>query len=252
MQPNCHLAAFYASLAASQTNLPIAPVVDPALTTNNNGMLLPENMRVGKVFASGLGVTEGRIAVPSLRIVSQPWIQPVNKALYPVDVFPVIDYGINGPRILRSETFSLQLTSDATAGPNASYGLFWLYNSFRPAPAGDITTIKATTTVTGVAGSWVLGALTLEQDLPSGRYAIVGAQAIGATAIALRFAFAGGGYRPGILVQQAAGQFSMPIFEKGNSGWFGEFDNSLPPQVDVLATAGAVTISLYIDIVKVG
>ena len=252
MQPNCHLAAFFANLAASQTNLAIAPVVDPALTTTNNGMLLPENMRVGKVYLSGLGVTEGRIAVPSLRIVSQPWIQPVNKALYPVDDFPIVDYKQQGPRILRAETFSLQATSDATGGPNASYGLFWLYNQFRPAPSGDMTTIKATSTIVCVAGTWVLGALTLEQDLPAGRYAIVGCAAIGATAVAIRFAFAGGGYRPGVLVQQAQGQFSSDQFEKGNSGWFGEFENSLPPQIDCLGTAGSVNLTLYIDIIKVG
>lgn len=251
MQPRMHLAAFFGSVAASQTDLPLAPVVDPQLTTNNNGMLLPETGRIIAAYASGLGVTQGRINVPSLRVVSLPRVHPVNKALFPVDDAPINKLGDQGPRILRSETFQAQLTTDATAGPNASYMFNWLKFGPSPAPSGDITTIRATSTVTGVAGSWVLGALQLETDLPSGRYAIVGADVIGATAQAMRFRFAGGGYCPGVLVQQAAGQFFLDTFRYGRMGAFGEFDNSLPPQIDVLAEAGAVTLTVFMDIIKV-
>jgi hypothetical protein len=153
---------------------------------------------------------------------------------------------------MRSETFQVALSSDATAGPNASYVLAWLYTSPRRRIAGDITTMRATSTVTAVTGSWVLGAMTLENDLPAGRYAIVGAEVIGATAIAMRFRFAGGGYCPGVLCQQAAGEFFLDRFRHGNAGAFGEFDNSLPPQIDVLGTAGAVTLTMYLDLIKVG
>lgn len=252
MQPNFHLAAFYASLAASQTDLAIAPVVDPQLTTNNNGMLLPENMRIGAAYASGLGVTQSRFNVPSLRVVAQPRIHPVNKALYPVDDAPINRPLEQGARVLKTETFQASLTSDATAGPNDSYVLAWLFNKPRQKIQGDITTIRATSTVTAVTGSWVLGAMTLEQDLPSGFYSVVGMDVLGATAVAVRLRFPGGGYCPGVLAQQASGQFFLDTFRYGNMGVFGVFENSSIPQIDVLGTSGSVTLTIFLDIIKTG
>ncbi len=252
MQPNFHLAAFCSSLAASQTDLAVAPVVDPQLTTNNNGMLLPENMRIGMAFASGLGVAQARFNVPSLRVVAQPRVHPVNKALYPFDDAPVNRPFEQGARVLKTETFQAAMTSDATAGPNDSYVLAWLYNKPRQRIQGDITTIRATSAVTAVTGSWVLGAMTLEQDLPSGLYTIVGADVLAPTAIAMRFRFAGGGYCPGVLCQQASGQFFLDTFRYNNCGAFGQFENSSIPQIDVLGTSGAVALTIFMDIIKTG
>lgn len=249
--PNWHLAAFYSSLAASQTNLAVAPVVDPAVTTNNNGMLLPENMRIGMAFASGLGVTQGQFSVPSLRVVAQPRIHPVNKQLYPVDDSPINRPGDQGARILKTETFAANLTSDATVGPNDSYVLAWLYAGPKRQIPGDITTIRASATVTAVTGSWVVGAMTLEADLPSGFYAVVGMDVLGATAVAVRLRFPGAGYCPGVLAQQASGQFFLDTFRYGNAGTFGVFENSSIPQIDVLGTSGAVTLTIFLDIIKV-
>ncbi len=246
-----HLAAFYGSVAASQTDLSLTPVTDPYLTIGTSGMLLPKNMRCYMTYMSGLGLTQGRINVPSLRAISLPRVNPVNKALYPVDDAPINRPRMQGPRILRSEGFVLQVTTDATAGPNATYGLTWLTDAVTPAPTGDITTIRASSTVTAVTGSWVLGTLTLEQDLPAGRYAVVGMDVVGATAIAVRLRFPGGGPCPGCLVQQAAGEFFLDTFRFGNMGSWGEFDNSLPPVIDVLGTSGAVTLTVFLDIIKV-
>jgi len=252
VQPFFHLAAFYLSLAASQTDLAMTPVVDPQLTSNANGFLLPEAMTIQQVYASGLGVTQGRINVPSLRAVTLPRINPVNHALYPVDDPPTIRYKEAGPKIQRSETFGFQITSDATAGPNDSYALVWIYNRPRQRVEGPQYTARASATVTCVAGAWVLGAITMEQDLPSGSYAIVGCDVIGATAVAMRFSFPGGGYSPGLLVQQAAGQFFLDTYRYNNMGYYGVFNNDQPPQIYVLGTAGAVTLTIFMDLVRVG
>ena len=246
-----HLAAFYSSLAASQTALAASPVVDGALTTNNNGFLLPENARVAYSYASGLGVTRAAFAVPSLRVVAQPNIHPVNQALYPVDDAPINRPGDQGPRILQSETFAANLTSDATAGPNDSYVLAWLRMGQMVRPAGDITTIRATATVTAVTGAWVVGAMTMEADLPTGYYAVVGMDATAATTVAIRLRFPGQVYAPGVLAQQAAGQFFLNDFRYANSGVFGAFRNSAIPLIEVLGTAGAQTITMYLDLIQV-
>ncbi len=247
-----HLAAYYASVAASQTDLAVAPVVDSALTTNANGFLLPEAMRIGMAYASGLGVTRGKFAVPSLRVVAQPNIYPVNKALYAVDDAPIWRPKEQGPRVLQTETFGASLTTDATAGPNDSYVLAWLYGGPIQRLPGDIVSIRATATVTAVTGSWILGSMTLEQDLPSGYYAVVGMDALAATTVAIRLSFPGQTYCPGVIAQQAAGQFFLDTFRFGNSGVFGTFQNSAIPQIFVLGTAGAQTIQLMLDIIKVG
>jgi hypothetical protein len=95
------------------------------------------------------------------------------------------------------------------------------------------------------------GNLTLEQDLPSGVYAVVGLDAVGATTQALRLRFPGATIAPGCLVQQAAGQFFLGTFRYGAFGSFGSFDFNQPPTVEAIGAAGAQAITVFMDIIKV-
>lgn len=246
-----HLACFYGSVAASQTDLTINPVTDGYLTIGTSGLLLPDTMRIVKAYVGGLGLTQARINVPSLRAISQPRIHPINAALYPVDDAPIQVYGDRGPRIMRSEGVTLAVTTDATAGPNFQHGFLWLASANVAAPFGDITTIRATTTVTQVAGAWSPGNITLEQDLPAGSYAVVGLDAVGAATQAIRLRFPGATLAPGVLCQQAAGQFFLNTFRYGASGQFGVFENSLPPTIELIGAAGAATVAIFLDLIKV-
>ena len=250
--PSFHLAGFSASVAASQTDSALTPFADGYLSQGASGLLLPEDMSVVRQFGAGLGLTQYLLDVPSLRQISQPRYGTVNKALYPVDDAPILILDEYAPSIMRSEGYNYRVTTDATAGPNLTRVFSWLSKSFRPCQRGRSTTIRATATITAVAGSWVQGHLTLAQDLPAGNYEIIGCAAYGTGLSALRFRMPGAGYAPGVLAEQAAGEFFLNNQRWGRMGSFGSFQNSLPPVVEIEGASGAITVTVFIDIVKVG
>lgn len=249
--PSFHLAGFFGSVAASQTDLALTPFSDGYLSQGASGLLLPEDMSIVRHYGAGLGLTQFLLNVPSMRVISQPRYGTVNKATFAVDDAPILIMGDYGPTIMRSEGFNYQTTTDATAGPNPTHIFAWLTRGVRPCQRGRSTTIRATATITAVAGSWTNGGLTLSQDLPAGTYEIIGCAAYGTGLQAVRFRLPGAGYSPGVLAEQAPGEFMLNNQRWGAMGSFGTFQNSLIPTIDITGTAGAITVTLFIDIVKV-
>lgn len=252
IQPSFHLLGFSASVAASQTDSALTPYNDGFFSRGQSGILLPSEMEVFRSVGMGLGLTEYLLNVPSMRQISQPRYGTVNKALLAVDDAPILIQGDYAPTVMATEGVNYAVTTDATAGPNLTRVYAWVRNRFRPANKGRATTIKATASVTAVAGSWVGGSLTLSQDLPSGYYEIVGAAAFGTGLAAVRFRLPGATLAPGVLAQQAAGEFMLNNQRWGELGSFGSFQNSQLPTVEIDGTSGAITATIYIDIVKVG
>lgn len=247
-----HLSAFYASVAASQTNSLLPAVQDGAFTISNQRLLLPQSMRVDRAFLFGLGVTEGRINVPSLRAISLPRVYPVDKNAAPTNDPFVVNMRQRGCKLLQTEGIGFEASTDATAGPNGTFGLLWMYPSFQGPMTGDVITCKATATVVSSAGVWTAGSITLEQDLPSGTYQMIGADAWGTNVAAVRFRFPGQFLMPGILAQQAAGEFVGDNQRFGQMGPFGSFTNTQVPTIEVLGTGATSAITLYIDLIKIG
>lgn len=249
--PSFHLAGFFGSVAASQTDLALTPFTDGFLTIGVSGLLMPEDMATVRQYGAGLGLTQYLLNVPSLRVISQPRYGTVNKATFAVDDAPILVLDDYAPSIMRSEGFNYAVTTDATAGPNPTHVFAWLSKGFKPCQRGRSTTIRATATITAVAGAWAGGGLTLAQDLPSGVYEIIGCAVFGTGLQAMRFRLPGAGYAPGVLAEQAPGEFFLNNQRWGRMGSFGSFQNSLVPTVEITGTAGAITLTAFIDIVKV-
>lgn len=250
--PSFHLAGFFGSVAASQTDHALTPFADGYLSQGASGLLLPEDMSVVRQYGAGLGLTQFLLNVPSLRQISQPRYGTVNKATFAVDDAPILVLDDYAPSIMRSEGYNYSVTTDATAGPNPTHVFSWLSKGFKPCQRGRATTIRASAIITAVAGAWTQGAMTLAQDLPSGMYEIIGCAAFGTGLQAVRFRAPGAGFAPGVLAEQAAGEFFLGNQRWGRMGSFGSFQNSLIPVIEITGTAGAITVSLFIDIVKVG
>lgn len=245
-----HLLAFFTSLAASLTNAKLNAVEDGQFTLNNNNFLLPQRMQVQRAYVLGLPVTEARIVVPSLRAVTFPRLHPVDKAATPSNDPSILRYLGNGPTLLGGEGVSLEASTDATGGPNNCYGLLWIAPSFVPAPPGPCFTMKATATITVAAGVWGRGSLVLENDLPAGQYALIGADAQGVNVAAVRFRFPNNDLLPGIVAQQADGEFLTDHQRYGRMGLFGTFNNINLPTIECLGLGAGSAQTIYLDIVR--
>ena len=109
---------------------------------------------------------------------------------------PVYDLRANALPLVRDEVLQAEINSNPVA-----VQIQWVVVWFADAPlvpaTGTIFTVRATSATTLIAGSWGNCPLTMNEDLPRGRYAVVGLRGRSAGCIAVSMVFVGGRWRPG-------------------------------------------------------
>ena len=109
-----------------------------------------------------------------------------------------------------------------------------------------------TGTTTAVAASWTTISLTWDNQLPVGRYALVGGHFTSATGVAWRTIFEDQMARPGGLAVDAGNERTATMFRKGGLGIWGTFDSNRMPVFEVLCSAADTAQTLLIDFVRTG
>jgi hypothetical protein len=152
---------------------------------------------------------------------------------------------------------ALSAVDVAAAAEDVTLGVWLTDGNIVNMPAGArIETILATGGSAAVANSWTPSALTLQQTLRQGTYALVGAKVASTTCQLARFIFGNQGNRPGVpgcALPSSKNPFDS-LFRRGRMGTFGLFDSQNPPQLELycsVADAAAVQFA-YLDVIKVG
>ena len=250
-----HMAGLYSAVADAAVYATVSAIVDNSLSiSSNNRFIMPRDMRVVGAAAMSDAITAARINAPSLRNIAYPEIYPTNVSATPVDDFPLIWYGNNGPKVQQGEEVGVDM-SRGTGTVDTGYAFLWLQDKYDAPPQGQTITITATATIVYVLGSWVPANLTFSQTLPSGRYAVTGFTAYGTNFLAARLIFPGDNtYRPGIVNGATYGNsLGYPFLRAGYVGLMGTFVNTSQPMVEGLGTtAGSQTLNMLIDLVKIG
>jgi hypothetical protein len=244
-----HLCAFTESVAAL-TNTDITALNDDVLTISNTHFLPQQDLPIIFAAATGLLLDRARLVSPTNRLITLPHIVPVMLG----DTIPtppaVADYRANPFRLRGLEEFALEATTTA-AGPSQVTGLIALQPSYEPMPAGNVFTLRGTSTTAAVAVTWTTIAMTWADILPEGVYAIVGGYYVAATPLAFRLIVEGQIWRPGgIGVALSTGLLWNPQL-KGGLGVWGRFKPTAMPQVQVLNTAAVAVHTIYLDIMRV-
>lgn len=249
------LVAFHSAVTDSVANQAVTAVPDQSQSISANGrFLFPVKNRVMAAVAMGDAITAARLNAPSLRTFLLPSVSPVIVAGVPPTQPGISWFGPNGPELQQTEEVAVEVSVGAQTVDTAFAGL-WVTDRFKPAPAGPIFPARATATIVLTVGTWVLGTLTFEQTLPSGRYAVVGLDVHSADAVFARLVFPGvSQYRPGVVVTPTVGGFvSRDHFRFGNAGYFGDFPNTAQPQLEILGmAAGSEAITVFLDLIKIG
>lgn len=249
------IAGFYKPVAQNAVYDSLNAVTDQSQTISSNGkFIFPQRYKIVQAAVMGTALTNARLDAPSLRNLVLPQIYPVIVAAAPPDQPPISWLGDYGPTLQTNEEFTIDV-SHAGAGADDIFAAVFLQDQGSAAPGGPAFTLYGTATITHVKGSWVLGPLTLDQTLPSGRYAVVGFDAVAANAFAVRLVFPGlNQWRPGVIANASYGRRSwMDRNRMGRMGAWGEFFNTAQPQVEVLGhTAGSASVAVVIDVIKVG
>lgn len=248
-----HLAAFGGAKTDSVANQAVPAVVDNAWTVSaNQRYIAPTRLIAFAGQAINDTITRARINAPSLRLFGLPEINPPTVAN--VQGTPQICYwDAEGPTIQQTEEFGVDV-SNGVSTVDFAYAALWLRSRKVPAPTGKCTTVVGTASVTQVAVGWAQQTITLEQALPYGRYAVIGAKCVITNGLFFRLIFPNGGqWRPGgACVASIGTEDPRQLFRFGNSGQWGTFDSTAQPVLETFAnTAGAQTATVLLDLVDI-
>lgn len=245
-----HTCAFSASIAQA-ADLQVAAVNDSVLSLQNNSFLPPQDLRLWFIAAMSVNLSRARIVTPSLRIPSTPYVRPIIRAVVPNDPVRVADYR-QTPLLLRQmEEFQL-FALQGGAGAERVTGVAGLGVDFRPAPAGDVISMRGTSTNAAVANAWTPVAVTWQDSLPVGSYAVVGLEHQSATAQAARLIVLNQYWRPGCVSTPGIGDLGQEMFRRGNLGEWGRFNSNYLPTPEVLCNAADAAHEFYLYFVRIG
>lgn len=247
-----HVLGYYtASLASAASNVALANVPDQMVFATANAFQMPRRVTCIGAYGGNDAYTSLRINAPSLRRTFLPQIDPVDSQLAPSNRPPINWYGDMGPQFDYTEGVSVEASRGVVAA-SAAAALLWIADSNLITVGGPIFTWMVTATTTIAAGTWASGAMSYTQTLPAGKYQVVGMSAYGANLYAARLVFLTGGFRPGVLAQQAYGEFSDDMFRRGNAGLFGQFDNTTLPSLEFMGTGAGSAQTVMLDLIRMG
>ncbi len=231
--------------------LPLDAVPDQHVRVAGDSIFVPEyNVLVGAAAFVGSVGNLARLVAPSLRRINPYYIEPCEELLIPGNpaahgVYPGIAVPLDaGEQIMAENNSNPAAVEQETI-------LAFLASGPLQSVNGAIRTVRANITLAQVAGQWTFSALDFIDELPIGRYSVVGGCVIAAGAVAWRLSFPGAWARPGGICAQVDDQVGLEIFRAGWLGAWGTFDQANPPNVEMLgsAAAGSATYEVLLDLI---
>lgn len=249
-----HTAAWFEDFGAVSVDQAVAALQDGVLTIRSTDFFFfDEPLAALYVGIYGADMENARLNSPTIRSVTQPYLLPVGNAVIPPTRPLIADLTRNPFRLKAQENISLEVTEDTVAGSNIT-GVIGLRTRKTPAPPGDIWTIRGTSAGPAVANAWTnAGVITWTNDLPPGRYAVVGGASFSTTMIGFRIVFTsttGQKVRPGGIGAAREDSWIHPMFRYGRLGVWGEFDQVIFPEFEVLCNAADTAFVHYMDLIK--
>lgn len=248
-----HLLAYAGSVAQNAVLANVPTVVDQYFTQVNTSQYThPRSKRLLRLYARSANATVCRLDSPYLRLMGPPSIQPIQLSAAPSDLPPINKADGSALMLPALDPLGV-LISRAGAGADVGQVLIWMADAPQQPVEAPCFAVPMTAAITlTTTGSWVAGALTLGQSLPTGRYRIIGMSAQGTGLFAARLILPGQTERPGVLAQQTDGEYDHEWFRRGAFGVFGEFDSVAPPTLEALGYAAGSAQTVWLDLVRVG
>ena len=253
-----HTAAFYQSVDPAAAYVQLAAIGDSILTVNSPKIQVPTLNQI-ILAAAGLENTvapRARLVTPSILSVFRHQVAPVNVAagssVLPQSPPKIIDLRQDPLLLVTGEQLTAEILSDPAAA-TIQWLLVWFADG-KPAPvSGKVFTARATVSNALTANTWSLDTLSFDDQLPRGRYQVVGFRPQSTNIVGARLIIPGQSWRPGALGASAVGDTGSDIFRYGNLGVWGEFEDVDNLQVETLATsADAAGVQIhYVDLIQV-
>lgn len=245
-----HLATNFGNLG-NTANTAINALNDDVLSINNNNHVPDSPLQCYAEFGMGDELLRARDTTPSIAQLMNSYVPIHNEAQPTTLEWP--SWNPSNPKLRKPGEGISYTVSNSGAGPTDTYIFQWLYESFAPAPSGQVYTMRGTSTIASVANTWTtLTTVTWEPSLPAGTYSVIGAHVTGVTEIAFSFIFPGQRWRPGGLAGATEGNPTWERQRRGGLGEWGRFSLQTFPIPRVLNGGAVAAHTIYLDVVRVG
>lgn len=246
-----HLACYKGAVGANASNFDLPAVNDSVLTLSNGHYILTQPARVKIAYAQAPSLTLARINTPKLRATSLPYIEPIRVGALPGNLPPAALYENNQLNLDPIDEIALEVSNDLSSSTEVTIAGLFLEMSNTPIPSGPSFTIRATSSFAATNGAWTSGAITFDQVLPAGRYAVIGLRVVGANLVFGRLIFPGGQYRPGTICSDDVTESDGNLVRQGNCGLLGEFDSVAQPQIEIFSNGANSAQTVFMDIIRI-
>lgn len=251
-----HTIAWSGAKTDSTANEAVPVVADESVTPSATGnrYLIDYNATIVAALARNDTITRARFNIPSYRDIGLPEIFPLDAQAEPAAAFASCVWGKDGPKLRANEGIGADVSNGVSTVDNATV-LAFLMTQHDPVPAGRKFTVRGTAAQALVANAWTTAAITLDQDLPAGRYGVIGMSCTCNDGHAARLVFPSNPkFRPGCPVGETIAIIDpRQPFRAGAFGLLGTFTDRAPPQLQILGgTAGAETPAVILDLVEMG
>lgn len=244
------LLAYTQLVAASAVDSDMPFAFDGWASQQNAHAILPRDVQLEAAYAGGATLNRLRLDSPSLRYPFLPQVWPVERAILTQDDPALAKFNRRGPKLPAIDELAVRATND-TAAADREVAALWVTDSNYNIPAGNIQTVRFTAAIVGGNLVWTAGALTFDQVLAAGQYAVVGMAYFEGNALFGRLDFTTGGMKPGCLAMNALTNESDEIFRNGGLGTWGTFYSTSPPNLEVFGSAALAVQVGYLDLIRV-
>lgn len=243
--------AFYQN-ANNANPAEISPLEDQTIFIAGNDVRVPEGY-TDLVLAAKYGTNPGQSFVdsPMIRTLSKLWLSWQDGGDEPASLYRPNSWIENPVKVNPGE--GLNFYSSNTGGAAVDhFGAVWLADSpVNPVGGANIRTVRGTTDFTSTAHAWSAGQITLSDDLPGGRYNVLGFKVQATTGVLARLIFPRQGMRPMVPCYDGVNDQDAEIFRGGRLGVLGNFENFVPPKLELLSTGADQNPIVYLDVAKV-
>lgn len=246
-----HHICVYTASTAQAAEVDTAALADSVLLIQNGHFVPPQDMPLIFGGTASANMSRGRISTPSLLTLTTPFIRPVSAAAS-WGMPPRINDLFMTPLTLKKLEEITLLTFHGGAGAEQVWGILGLEVRRTPPPGGQVYTLRGISTTAAVANTWTQIAMTWQNNLPVGTYAVVGGTHQSANGIAFRLISPPDIWRPGGISITALGNETDEMFRNGYMGEWIRFQNYQFPNIEVVAGGADAAHEVYLDLVKVG
>lgn len=255
-----HLAGWYESQDPAGAFVDQAALADQRLFTVGDNLRVPvlNNIIAIAGGAENTVAPRQRLYSPTIEQMARYEVLPLNvgaaAAIEPGSPHSVCDLRRSPLLVGVDENLRAEILSNPAAA-QAQWTLAWFADGpVAPIEGAPIFTVRGISATNLVAGAWTSCNLTLDDELPPGRYAVVGARFQSAGCVAGRLNFLGGEnpWRPGALGCDSESDLAHDMFRYGGLGIWGEFHFTQLPQAEFLSVSADTAEIVLLDLVRVG